>query len=196
MTRLVAALESSNLASTPPPAFNSRTIISSGRTQLQCGPPQTPQPNNGCPLAPTYKIPVRREEQYLGPSSLMTLSSEAGSLAEEQLRLSSPHPGSEVGGGLHRQRGPSDPSRVSADGNIGASLESMLSRPEQAETVGALRKLSTISTNVATWFPYYGHRELRMGAGGANMGIPRREVAEDLVAGIALFFVLHRGRYG
>jgi len=196
MARLVSALESSNLASTPPPAFNSRTIISSSRTQSQCSPgaPHTPQLNSG--LSTTYKIPVRREVQYLGPSSLMTLSSEAGSLAEEQLRLSSSS--SEAGGGSHRRRGVSDPMRVSVDGNIGASVESMLSRPEQAETVGALRKLSTISTNVATWFPYYGHRELRMGAGGANMAIPRREVAEDLVAGIAFaFFIFLIGRgYG
>ena len=192
MARLVSALESSNLTSTPPPAFNSRTIISSSHTQSQCSPgtPQTPQLNNGGPLATTYKIPVRREVQYLGPSSLMMLSSEAGSLAEEQLRLSSP--GSEVGGS-HRRRGASDPMRVSADGNIGASVESMLSQPAQAETVGALRGLSAISTNVAAWFPHYGHRELRMGAGSANMGIPRREIAEDLIAGIALFFVPRRG---
>ncbi|CAZ81579.1 unnamed protein product [Tuber melanosporum] len=185
MARLVAALESTNLASTPPPAFNSKTIVSSSRTQSQCGPgtPQTPQSNSGSLLATTYKIPVRREMQYLGPSSLMTLSSEAGSLAEEQLRLSSPpHPSSEAGSGVCHRRGTSDSTRVSVDGDIGASVESMLSRPEQAETVGALRKLSNISTNVATWFPYYGHRELRAGAGGANMGIPPRKIAEDLVA--------------
>ncbi|RPA96270.1 hypothetical protein L873DRAFT_1811696 [Choiromyces venosus 120613-1] len=184
MARLVAALESSNLTSTPPPAFNTKTVISSNRSQLQYGPgtPQTPQSNSGGPPATTYKIPVRREIQYLGPSSLMTLSSEAGSLAEEQLRFSSPHPSSEASSGVHHRRGTSASTRMSVDGNIGASVESMLSQPEQAETVGALRKLSTISTNVATWFPYYGHKELRMGAGGANMGIPPREIAEDLVA--------------
>ncbi|CUS14998.1 unnamed protein product [Tuber aestivum] len=189
MARLVAALESSNLASAPPPAFTTKTIISSHLSQSQSGPgtPQTPQSNSGGLLATTYKIPVRREVQYLGPSSLMTLSSEAGSLAEEQLRLSSPHPDGEASSGVHHQRGTRDSASMCTAGNIGASVESMLSRPEQAETVGALRKLSSISTNVASWFPYYGHRELRAGAGGANMGIPPRDVAEDLVAGISFF---------
>ncbi|PWW77842.1 hypothetical protein C7212DRAFT_82371, partial [Tuber magnatum] len=185
MARLVAALESSNLASTPLPAFPTKTIISSTQSQCSPGTPQSPQSNNGCLLPATYKIPVRREVQYLGPSSLMTLSSEAGSLAEEQLRLSSPHPGSEASSGVQHQRGTSDSTRMSVDGSIGAAVEGMLSRPEQVETVGALRKLSSISTNVATWLPDYGHRELGVGAGGtggANMGIPSRAVAEDLVA--------------
>lgn len=131
----------------------------------------------GVAWKPGWK-PPRREVQYLGASSLMSLSSEAGSLAEERLRRDSP-----MEAGV-RRAGPR-----SGSAGLGSVEELLLpSKPEPVEDVGgALENLSSISTNVASWFPHYGHVELRMGAGGASMKVPPREVAEDLMDGWCFF---------
>lgn len=105
---------------------------------------------------------------------MLSISIEAGSLAEETLRQKSPRPSAE--------RGIGGPGAASADIRLEA-LEETLGRHEQVETIGALRKLSSISSGVASWFPYYGHQELRLGAGGASMEVPEREEAEALANG-------------
>jgi hypothetical protein len=60
-------------------------------------------------------------------------------------------------------------------------------RPEQVQTIGALRKLSNIPLKVANFFPHCGHKELKNGmeaAGGARL--PPREEADELVDGICI----------
>lgn len=114
---------------------------------------------------------------------MLSLSIEAGSLAEETMRQKSASPGRRAcNGGIKSRAGYPD-----------IRLEVLEEPKEQVETIGALRKLSSISSNVATWFPYYGHRELRLGAGDAKMKIPDREQAEALASGtkkkpLAVFF--------
>jgi hypothetical protein len=92
--------------------------------------------------------------QYLGPSSLLSFTSEAETLVEERLKASA-----------------------------GASNDSG-ARAEQNETIGALRKLSIISSKSVNFFPHYGHKELRTGAEGAVMGMPPKEEADMLVNGL------------
>jgi hypothetical protein len=87
----------------------------------------------------TRRVPV--EKQYLGASSIASLSEEAGSLAEERLN----------------RRG-------------GAGGEDA-------------RELGPVSMDVAGWFPYYGHAELRARACAAKMDVPERGVAGELVDG-------------
>lgn len=112
---------------------------------------------------------------------MLSLSIEAGSLAEETLRQKSASPGRCVG------NAGSILGAGYADARLGALGES-LGPSEQVETIGALKKLSSISSNVASWFPYYGHKELRLGAGDANMEIPDRQEAKELVGGIDSVF--------
>lgn len=112
---------------------------------------------------------------------MLSLSIEAGSLAEETMRQKSVSPGRRAGNGYIKPR----------VGCPDVRLEALEEPKEQVETIGALRKLSSISSGVATWFPYYGHKELRLGAGDAKMKIPDREQAEALARGTknpSLFF--------
>jgi hypothetical protein len=115
----------------------------------------------------------------------MSLSSEAGSLAEQTLRFNSPKPGNS--NGSHGGRSGDIGKDTTPMARVASEMENMLSQPEQAEAVGALRKLSTMSAGVAAWFPRYGHRELRAGAGGASMDVPPRELAENLANGNWLY---------
>lgn len=108
---------------------------------------------------------------------MLSLSIEAGSLAEETLRQKSASPGRRVGSAGSRLGIGCTDIRL---GTLGESL----GPSEQVETVCALKKLSSISLNVASWFPYYGHKELRIGAGGANMKIPDKKEAMELAKGI------------
>lgn len=57
-------------------------------------------------------------------------------------------------------------------------------RPEQARTIGALRKLSNIQLKVANFFPHYGHKELKNGMEAAGARLPPREEANGLVDGM------------
>lgn len=92
--------------------------------------------------------------QYMGPSSLLSISSEAESLISERVRAS---------------LGPS------ADGGKEERLEHM-------ETIGALRKLSLVSSNVGYRFPNYGHQDMRSGADShGTMEVPSQAEANLLV---------------
>lgn len=188
MLRLATAIETSNVrapAVQTPSAAMFRPRFSRSAS-ASCGEETTALPGSvrseyslRTPKPP--KLP--RDTQYLGSSSMLSLSIEAGSLAEETLRQKSASPArssSNRGSGVRR----------TGSGDVRLeSLEETLEQNEQVqvETIGALRKLSSISSNVASWFPYYGHTELRIGAGGASMKIPEREEAEELADGTNLF---------
>ncbi|TGZ79973.1 hypothetical protein EX30DRAFT_66309 [Ascodesmis nigricans] len=97
--------------------------------------------------------------QYMGPSSLLTITSEAGKIFSERMRA----------GGL----------APSADGGTG-----------ELETIGALNKLSLVSSNVGHRFPYYGHQDMRNGAENhGTMEVPSKEEAMLLVE--EFFRVVH-----
>lgn len=184
MLRLVTALEAANARppatqTVPEPVFRRPTLPDSsscGGRSTCCGSGAGREYSLGLPK-PSQK---RRDVQYLGPSSIFSLSIEAGSLAEETLRQNSMSPrrgtGNSGGGGA-------GPGAASTDARLGP-LEGTLEPSEQVDTIGALKKLSSISSNVACWFPYYGHKELRIGAVGASMKIPERGEAEELARGI------------
>lgn len=200
LLRLVTALEAANsrppLGSPlgpppPPPPPAASPLAQSCISESMFRPPTLPRPSlhEDCinfSLGPKKgkeyafrapKLPRQQcDVQYLGPSSMLSLSIEAGSLAEETLRQKSASPGR-----CARSPGSRSSSRYAGvrSGTPGESL----APNEQVETIGALKKLSSLSSNVASWFPYYGHKELRLGAGGANMKIPDREEAEALANG-------------
>lgn len=92
--------------------------------------------------------------QYMGPSSLLSITSEAENLISEKVRAS----------------------LAPSNGGKEARLEHM-------ETIGALRKLSLVSSNVGHRFPNYGHQEMRSGAEshGATMEVPSQAEANVLV---------------
>ncbi|RPB08074.1 hypothetical protein P167DRAFT_539588 [Morchella conica CCBAS932] len=174
MSRLLTAFETAQSLRTPaptPPVFRPTPLPG-----LDACSPKDPvriRPGEYSLRLPKPADP-RRDMQYLGPSSMLGISIEAGSLAEETLRQKSPAAagGGGGGGGGSGEGGQADASGEEIAGGAKSS--------EQVETIGALKKLSSISSNVASWFPYYGHAELRLGAGGASMAIPEREEAEAL----------------
>lgn len=202
LLRLVTALEAANSRSPPPPPPSPAAAPAAAaacspaggclpesmfRPPTLLGPSECSSPSIHFSVGPQVgkeyalrgaKLPrKRRDVQYLGPSSMLSLSIEAGSLAEETLRQKSASPGSRAGSTGSRSESRYAGARMEA---LGESL----GPSEQVETIGALKKLSSLSSNVASWFPYYGHKELRLGAGGANMKIPDREEAEALAKGI------------
>lgn len=180
MSRLLTAFETAQSVRTPAPTplvFRPTPLPGLG-----ANPPKDPvrfRPGEYS-LRLSKSTDPRRDVQYLGPSSMLGISIEAGSLAEETLRQKSPAAGGGGGGG-------------GGEGGQADAREEMAGDTkshEQVETIGALKKLSSISSNVASWFPYYGHAELRLGAGGASMAIPEREEAEALANGMDI----HRWR--
>lgn len=96
----------------------------------------------------------RGDMQYLGLSSLISISSEAESLIADRLRGSA-GASPQVGGGV---------------------------RVDDAETAGALRKLNLVRSKLGNLFPQYGHQKLRSAAmDAATMDIPSRSEADRLV---------------
>ncbi|KAF8251343.1 hypothetical protein K440DRAFT_614442 [Wilcoxina mikolae CBS 423.85] len=139
MARLVTALESAQLRSTPAP-----TPTPAARSRNRTRAPQETEAKN---LLVANK---QGDLQFLGPSSLLSITSEAETLLEERLKASE-------------------------------ATGSAAGRAEQSEAIGALRKLSNISSKSANFFLHYGHKELRTGAENAGMGMPPREEADLLV---------------
>lgn len=179
MSRLLTAFETAQSIRTPaptPPVFRPTPLPGLGASS-----PKDPvqiRPGEYSLRLPKPADP-RRDMQYLGPSSMLGISIEAGSLAEETLRQKSPAAAGGGGSGGSGEGGQADAMEEEMAGGAKSS--------EQVETIGALKKLSSISSNVANWFPYYGHAELRLGAGGASMAIPEREEAEALANGMDMY---------
>lgn len=152
MARLVTALESAQLRSTP---------------TSPAPPPARPQNRlRAPPESESKNLLVANKQgdlQFLGPSSLLSITSEAETLLEERLKASEA-----AGGG------------------------SAAGRAEQSEAIGALRKLSNISSKSANFFLHYGHKELRTGAENAGMGMPPREEADVLVNGSVTSLIWRR----
>lgn len=151
MARLVTALEAANLRSPPASTSTSPSSTSAvaARARARTRSVEMPSARSKNQLVANKQGDI----QYLGPSSLLSFTSEAETLVEERLRAS---------GGESNGTG---------------------SRSEQSETIGALRRLSVISSKSVNFFPHYGHMELRTGAEGAVMGMPPREETDMLVDG-------------
>ncbi|CCX32977.1 Similar to Uncharacterized transcriptional regulatory protein C11D3.07c; acc. no. Q10086 [Pyronema omphalodes CBS 100304] len=157
MSRLVAALEASSYQRsnpTSPGSVSASSAAPGGARSSRVSRPsrtRTPEGAGGSSSQESKNLLVADKQgdlQYLGPSSLLSITSEAETLLEERLKAS-----------------------PAAQG-----------RSEQNDAIGVLRKLSSISSKSANFFPHYGHKELRTGAEkGSGPQAPPREEAEVLV---------------
>lgn len=161
MTRMMRALETAQLRPPPPPPPPTATAATPAT--ISDASPRSILSNSkpGSAEAAIVKSQLVADKQgdlqYLGPSSLLSFTSEAETLVEERLKAS----------------------EASADAGTAE-------RAEQSETICALRRLSAMSSKSVNFFPHYGHKELRTGAEGAGMGMPPREETDGLVNGLLL----------
>ncbi|KAL7270001.1 hypothetical protein RUND412_007302 [Rhizina undulata] len=184
MSRIATLLESSTQQKNPAPVTISRTPAPSpSSSSIQTNLPNflatrtrshsfSPPSSNSTPM---LVADCRGDLQYLGPSSLLSITNEAGVLAEERLRLNTAL--TSKGGASAR----GDQSRNPGEKAGLAGLNPKLGRMEEMETIGALKGLKSMGSKVVNIFPHYGAQELRMGSGGASMGMPPKDVAEILV---------------
>lgn len=170
MNRLVSAMETTMQAKASPCPATPMTLPSGVcrrcSDDMRLSSESQPSPVVHTPERPKSAkqkawLKSQRTNQYLGSSSLLSITTEAGSLVEESLRSNT---GLRVGDGKPWS--------------------------EEQEAISALQNLSSISTEAARRYPYYGKEELRAGSDRATLEVPLQEEAEELVNGL-----LHWSRY-